>query len=158
MTMPIKPVIVCLCGSTRFGDAFRQAEFEETLAGKIVLTIGCNMRSDDDLFGDMAEALKDTIKRQLDILHLRKIEMADEVLFLNIAGYIGESTFNELQHARLKGKRIRWFEETGAPNVRDPEYPCTSFEPIGTFYGKENCGDCEGDGHYMCRQCVQLGV
>lgn len=31
-----KPVVVCLCGSTRFKDAFIEAMKEETLKGKIV--------------------------------------------------------------------------------------------------------------------------
>lgn len=46
-----KPTIVCLCGSTKFKDEFTRAQLEETLAGKIVLTIGCNMKSDNDIFG-----------------------------------------------------------------------------------------------------------
>jgi len=43
------PTIVCLCGSTRFGEAFREANLRETLAGKIVLSIGCDTRTDADL-------------------------------------------------------------------------------------------------------------
>lgn len=35
-----RPVTVCLCGSTRFYEAFQQANFEETMAGKIVLSVG----------------------------------------------------------------------------------------------------------------------
>ena len=33
----IKPIIVCLCGSTRFREAFQRVNRQETLAGKIVL-------------------------------------------------------------------------------------------------------------------------
>lgn len=96
------PPIVCLCGSGRFREAFEQAEFEETLQGKIVLTIGCNThdvaRSDD---------LKQH-KPMLDELHLRKIDLADEVLILNVGGYIGESTSRELEYAKSRGKKIRF--------------------------------------------------
>jgi len=46
----------------------------------------------------------------LDELHLRKIELADEVLILNVGGYIGESTRRELQHAQQLGKRVRFLE------------------------------------------------
>jgi hypothetical protein len=150
-----KPTIVCLCGSTRFGEAFRAAQFDETMAGKIVLTIGCSMRSDDDLFGDLAEPMREAIKKRLDELHLRKIDLSDEVLFLNVSNYIGESTRRELEYARQRGKRIRWLEEVGAPNLRDPEFPCSDFEPINTVYGKYHNGTCETDGHYMCNYCVQ---
>jgi len=105
-----KPTIVCLCGSTRFGEAFRRAELQETLAGKIVLTIGCNMKSDDDLFGHLNEVEREQIKRNLDELHLRKIDLAKEVLILNVGGYIGESTQREIIYAQKLGKIIRYLE------------------------------------------------
>lgn len=41
-----RPTIVCLCGSTRFGEAFAKANLEETLAGKIVLSVGSMTHSD----------------------------------------------------------------------------------------------------------------
>ena len=37
---PDRPRIVCLCGSTRFKQAFIDANFDETLMGAIVLTVG----------------------------------------------------------------------------------------------------------------------
>ena len=102
------PVIVCLCGSTRFGDAFREANLRETLAGKIVLSIGCNLRTDKEVFGHLSEDELARIKTQLDELHLRKIDLADEVLILNVGGYIGESTQRELDYAKSRGKTIRF--------------------------------------------------
>ena len=105
-----KPKIVCLCGSTRFGDAFREAQFKETMKGKIVLTIGCNMKSDEDLFSGYTDEQKKFIKIKLDKLHLRKIDLADEVLILNIGGYIGESTQNELNYALSQNKSVRYLE------------------------------------------------
>lgn len=149
-----RPTIVCLCGSTRFGEHFRTAQFQETLDGKIVLTIGCNMKSDDDLFSNVAEPLKIQIKKQLDELHLRKIDLADQVLILNVNSYIGESTKKELEYAIEHEKVIRFLEPVGAPGVRDPELPCDSFQPGGTAYGKTATGNCETDGHYLCGTCV----
>lgn len=104
-----RPEIVCLCGSTRFYEAFREANLRETLAGKIVLSIGCDTKSDGDLFKVSPEELAD-IKGRLDELHLRKIDMADRVLILNVGGYIGSSTANELAYARKHGKRIEFLE------------------------------------------------
>ena len=69
--MVTKPVIVCLCGSTRFSAAFQKAQFEETMAGKIVLTIGCNMKSDAELFKDYSENELKEIKIRLDELYRR---------------------------------------------------------------------------------------
>jgi hypothetical protein len=106
-----KPTIVCLCGSTRFSEAFHEANLMETLAGKIVLSIGCDFKSDRDL--EVAGMLSLDDKQRLDELHLRKIDLADEVLFLNVGGYIGQSTQNELDYATRQGKIIRYLEPQG---------------------------------------------
>ena len=114
--MVTKPKIVCLCGSTRFGAAFQKAQFEENMAGKIVLAIGCNMKSDAELFKDFSESELKEIKIRLDELHRRKIDMADEVLILNVGGYIGESTGGELSYARKHRKIIRFLEPADFPS------------------------------------------
>lgn len=109
---PERPTIVCLCGSTRFWRTFQQAGLEETMAGRIVLSIGAASGTDDDHFGNLPKSEYDRIKEELDQLHLRKIEMADQVLILNVNNYIGESTARELAHAKSLGKQIRfWTEE-----------------------------------------------
>lgn len=105
-----QPRIVCLCGSTRFSAAYQRANFDETLAGRIVLSIGCDMRSDADLFADKTPDELETIKRNLDQLHFRKIDLADEILVLNVGGYVGQSTRNEIEYARQQGKAIRYLE------------------------------------------------
>lgn len=97
--------IVCLCGSGRFKEAFEKAEYSETLAGKIVLTIGCNTKDID------RDPSLNKYKIMLDALHLRKIELADEVLILNVNGYIGESTQKELDYARRLGRTVRFLED-----------------------------------------------
>lgn len=40
----------------------------------------------------------------------------------------------------------------GMPGVRDPDYPCESFD--GKNY--DGTGDCKSDGHYLCKECSQL--
>lgn len=110
-----KPTIVCLCGSTRFSQAFQNANLRETLAGRIVLSIGCDMRNDADIFGHLPADELTAIKARLDELHLRKIDLADEILVLNVNGYIGQSTARELAYARQQGKRVR-FLESEAPH------------------------------------------
>ncbi len=107
-----KPTVVCLCGSTRFSEAFQDANLKETLAGKIVLTIGCDIKGDDELFAQefMTPDELENLKTQLEVLHFRKIDLADEVLILNINGYIGESTARELAYAQAMGKNIRFLE------------------------------------------------
>ena len=110
---PDFPDRVCLCGSARFSEAYRVARMQETLAGRIVLTIGCDLKADEDLFGKMSEETKDRIKAQLDKLHLRKIDMCNQVFVLNVDSYIGESTANEILYAVKYGKVIRFLEDPG---------------------------------------------
>lgn len=100
------PTIVCLCGSTRFMDAFFDAGWEETLKGKIVLSVGvCKHAADHG-----GEALGPEVAAMLDELHKRKIDLADEVFILNVGDYIGESTQSELDYAIKTGKTIRFLE------------------------------------------------
>lgn len=108
-----RPVVVCLCGSTRFMEAFFDAGWNETLAGKIVLSVGVCKHAEHH----GAEELGPEVVEALDELHLRKIDMADEVLILNVNGYIGKSTSNELRYAREKGKVIRFLEPDKAREV-----------------------------------------
>lgn len=102
------PEVVVLCGSTRFFDQFRAQNLRLTLEGKIVLSIGCDTKSDGDLFGQTEDL--DTIKHRLDELHKRKIDLADRVLVLNIGGYIGESTRSEIAYAEKRHRRIDYLE------------------------------------------------
>lgn len=108
-----RPLIVCLCGSTRFFEAFQKANYDETLAGHIVLSIGCDTKSDAGL------GITEDQKKMLDELHKRKIDLADEVLVLNVGGYIGSSTRGEIEYARAHDKPIRWLEPNSIPEGSD---------------------------------------
>lgn len=109
-----RPAIVCLCGSTRFSEAYRHANLTETMAGKIVLSIGIDTKSDADLI--LAGELTEQDKERLDALHLRKIELADEVLFLNVGGYLGHSSLREHLYASMIGRTIRYLENPDQSN------------------------------------------
>ena len=109
-TEATSPKVVCLCGSTRFWREFQRAGLDETMKGNIVLSIGAASGTDDEHFGNLPQEEYDRVKTMLDELHLRKIEMADEVLILDVGGYIGESTGRELMHAVKLGKEIRFLE------------------------------------------------
>ena len=97
------PTVVCLCGSTKFKQEFIGANFRETMAGKIVLSVGWFSHADGKIYTPTASE-----KVALDQLHFRKIDLADEVLILNVGGYIGESTRNELNYAIASGKQVRF--------------------------------------------------
>lgn len=104
-----RPTIVCLCGSTRFYSAFQEANYRETMAGNIVLGVGFYPHAQNEMHGE-AKGCTAEQKMALDELHRRKIDLADEVLILNVGGYIGSSTKSELEYAQKLGKRVRWLE------------------------------------------------
>jgi hypothetical protein len=128
---PDFPAVVTLCGSTRFMRAFYDANTRETLAGKIVLTVGMSSHGD---YHPTEEQ-----KAALDELHKRKIDLSQEILVLNcLRGccddcgrwydradhgvcdclgrvtprpYIGDSTAGEIAYALAAGKKVRYLED-----------------------------------------------
>lgn len=106
-------MIVCLCGSARFGEQFQKSYLEETLAGRIVLSIATVPGGDEKLFEGYTPSERMSVTDML-ALHRRKIDLADEVLILNVNGYIGSSTARKRAYAEAKGKRIRFLENEHA--------------------------------------------
>ena len=104
----IKPSIVCLCGSTRFIECFAIVSWELEQAGYIVL--GCHYMPPGYPSDHLAEHAGEGVKQRMDRLHFRKIEMADYIVVLNVNGYIGWSTRNEIKYAEKLGKPIYYLE------------------------------------------------
>ena len=100
--MSTKPLIVTICGSTRFRTEIADANRRFTLAGAIVLAPG--------VFGHSGDEMTDEKKQALDELHFRKIDLADEIYVVNPDGYIGQSTRAEIQYARSTGKPVGLLE------------------------------------------------
>ncbi len=106
--MDERPKIVCLCGSTRFAKEFMAEQFRLTVEGWIVLSVGCFPRKPDGSWDTMQ--ITDEQKVKLDALHLRKIDLADRVHVINVGGYVGVSTKNEVTYAWKEGKPITFLE------------------------------------------------
>ncbi len=94
--------IITLCGSTRFRKEFISAQKQLTLEGNIVISVGLFGHSGDP------EVWTDKTKEMLDDMHLRKIDLADEIFVINPGGYIGESTRREIEYAKNTGKTIKY--------------------------------------------------
>lgn len=111
--MSEKPKVICICGSTRFADQHAVMRWELEKLGHICLMINYlpSWYADaqgwhgNDHFGEKAG-----LKEHLDELHLRKIDMSDEVYVINVGGYIGESTRNEIEYAEKQNKPIIYLE------------------------------------------------
>lgn len=97
-------MIITLCGSTKFKDMYEEAMKRFTLDGHIVLTCGFFQHAGD---GKLTTAQK----VKLDQLHLEKIDMSDLIFVINVGGYIGESTRNEIKYAEKMGKLVNYLEK-----------------------------------------------
>ena len=105
-----RPEIVCLCGSTRFYDQFQQANYDLTMVGHIVLTVGFYPHAKSQHGHGEGIGHDSNEKVELDELHKRKIDLADWVHVLNVGGYIGESTRSEIDYAQRIGRPVRYLE------------------------------------------------
>ena len=112
-----RPKIVCFCGSSRFIEQFGIFMWEYEKAGNIALGLHWLPPSYFDELNrpavDDHQAEAEGLAEKMDELHLRKIDLADEVFILNVGGYIGESTRNEIEYAKKLGKKIKYLEPQG---------------------------------------------
>lgn len=106
----VTPKIVTICGSSRFVDIMAVcAWIIERDEQAIVMSLHLlpwwysNDLPDDHL------AEHEGVADQMDELHLRKIDISDEIFVVNYGDYVGESTTKEIEHAKENGKDIRWF-------------------------------------------------
>lgn len=90
-----------LCGSAKFEKAYHDWSRWLAFAGHPCFTLAC-FPSQMGEKGWYTEAQK----AMLDHVHFRKIDMAQVVLILNVGGYVGASTIQEILYAITKGKAI----------------------------------------------------
>lgn len=102
-----RPKVITLCGSTRFWEQFQEANAFLTQQGNVVFSVAVPSYSGDAEMPEEKKAI-------LDKVHLHKIRMSDEILVLNVEGYIGESTRKEIQFAESIGRKVRYLEDTPA--------------------------------------------
>ncbi len=96
-----RPTVVCLCGSTKFKFHFERVARDETLKGRIVLTLAVFSQVD-------GEPLTDEQVTMLRYLHRHKIKMSDEIFVVNVDGYIGESTREDIEFAKANNRRVEY--------------------------------------------------
>lgn len=96
-----RPKVVCLCGSLRFDGLFRSERRRLTSLGVTVLGPEA-----------ISEELTPSRREALGELHLRRIDLADEVRMVSEGGYVGSATRREIEYAREKSKVISSIEPT----------------------------------------------
>ncbi|GAB2606796.1 hypothetical protein GCM10027067_17850 [Pseudactinotalea suaedae] len=90
-----RPTVVCLCGSLRFQHLFDSERRRLTSLGVIVL--GPEPINDE---------LTPSRRELLGELHLRRIDLADEVRVVSEGGHVGSATRREIAYARARRKVI----------------------------------------------------
>lgn len=111
-----KPKVVVLCGSSRFVEIMAVCAWMlERDEGAIAL--GLHLlpwwyAKKEEIPDHLAE--HEGVAEQMDELHLRKIDLADEVFVVSLNGYKGESTRREIAYAESKGIPVRYLEEKTA--------------------------------------------
>lgn len=101
--MDKKYKVITLCGSIKFKEEFFKMQEKLTLSENIVLT--------PNFFQSIKnEKINEQTKKMLDGMHRQKIDMSDAIFVINVNGYIGESTKNEIEYAKSKNKEIIYLE------------------------------------------------
>ena len=100
--------LVTLCGSTRFKKEFEEVNRILELNDWVVLTVASYYHSERN------ESLRKWIeqnKKQLDRLHLSKIELSQAIVVIDVNSYIGKSTSAEIRHAKKLDKPIYYWSD-----------------------------------------------
>jgi len=95
----VHPRVVCLCGSMTLSALFRAERRRLTALGVIVLAPE-----------ETARELTREHRETLGTLHLRRIDLADEVRVVSVDGYLGEATRREIAYAKSRGKALSAIE------------------------------------------------
>ena len=109
--------IICLCGSTRFTEEMLIKQWELTKQGIVVLSWCALPDSYFDQIGSRDRTHigdQEGVKRIVDEVHKRKIDISDEVFVIDTGKatkgmtYIGESTTSEMSYAYEHNKPIHF--------------------------------------------------
>jgi len=109
-----KPKMITICGSSRFIEHMAVLGWLlEKEEGAIVMGLNYLPHwygADPDHQGE-----KEGVAEAMDELHLRKIDISDEIFVVDVDRYIGRSTKREIEYAEQQGKVIRLYscEELG---------------------------------------------
>ena len=95
--------VITICGSMRYSKEMmkiaEELELKEGYPG-----VQCVYNID----GQRYEGVDASI---LDKIHRKKIDISDAIYVVNIDGYIGNSTRNEIEYAKNNGKEVIYHEK-----------------------------------------------
>lgn len=117
------PMIICLCGSTRFKPLFELQAALLANEGHIVLTPSVYHHADPNINPAGLDESHETITKEQEqlqnMLHQTKIQIADQIYVINFGGYIGSSTRDQINFAKQQNKPIIFLEAPTEAAVGD---------------------------------------
>ena len=96
-------MIITICGSLKFQQEMVIIAQKMTFLGHCVITPIFQISSNSKYTDEQLQKLK--------MAHLRKIEISDAILVVNINNYIGESTRLEIEYAKEHSKQILYYTD-----------------------------------------------
>lgn len=94
--------IVTICGSMQYSEEMMKiSEYLELKKGYVVLQCAYSVNEykyDDEDIQTLAK------------IHKKKIDISDAIYVVNVDGYIGDSTRNEIEYATKSGKEVIYHE------------------------------------------------
>ena len=94
--------VITICGSYKFKKEMIDIAEKLTLEGNCVLMPNELSRNSKDDY-TLEEAL------MIDKMHKEKIKLSDDILVVNVDGYIGNSTKSEIEYAKNLNKEIIYY-------------------------------------------------
>ena len=97
--------IITICGSMKFIKEMTEISIKVELQGNVVLMpIYSYSRPNKDAFSKEESLI-------LDKMHKERIKLCDAILVVNVNGYIGSSTENEIKFAKSLNKEVIYYTD-----------------------------------------------
>jgi len=95
--------VYTICGSMKFADKMKEvsSKLEAEQGICVLMPVKYPKKSRDDI-GSF---------ERIYACHMKKIELCDAIYVMNIGGYVGEGTKNEIKYAKSLGKEIIYHEK-----------------------------------------------
>lgn len=111
--------LITICGSSRFCGVMAVCAWLLERDER-AMTMGLHLLPDwyaTKCADHLAEA--EGCAAEMDELHLRKIDVSDEIFVVDFGGYIGESTDREIRYAVAAGKTVRYYSSDPVGRIVD---------------------------------------
>ena len=95
--------IITLCGSLKFKNEMMIIAEKMALKGDCIITPVYPVLENYDRTEEQLKKLKEA--------HLKKIELSDAILVVNVNNYMGDSTNLEIDYAKKIGKEIIYYTD-----------------------------------------------